>query len=308
MATAAAQQVDDPIEINRRSWDERAAIHAREVLREDILARLRAGEDMLLAIEAAELGDISGKRVLHLQCHVGRDTLCLARRGAIVTGLDFSPAALDVARRLAEAAGLKAAFIQGRVEEAPQLAPGPFDLIFATWGALCWLPDMRGWARVIASVLAPGGELYCADAHPGFVVLEEHAGRLTPTFDFQTPPDRPLEFMDAEPTNYMGDPTPMTHQATRVWIHSLSTIFSALMDAGLTLTMFREHEVLPWRRYAAQASPRPGETIVLSGDVESLVPAPGHVWRLRDGHPRLPLSFSLRAKKVGVTAPQVSEL
>src|SRR5215475_10243088 len=108
--------MDDPIEINRRNWDERAILHAREALGEEILARLRAGEDFLLAIEAAELGDVSGKRVLHLQCHIGRDTLCLAQRGAIATGLDFSGSALDVARRLSELTGLKADFVQGTVD------------------------------------------------------------------------------------------------------------------------------------------------------------------------------------------------
>jgi N6-adenosine-specific RNA methylase IME4/SAM-dependent methyltransferase len=294
--------MDDPIEINRRNWDERAAIHAREALG-DTLARFRAGEDALLAMEAAELGDISAKRVLHLQCHIGRDTLCLARRGAVVTGLDFSPTAIEVARRLSEETGLRATFIQGTVDQTPRLAPGPFDLVFTTWGTLCWLPDMRDWAKVIASVLAPDGELYCADAHPSFVMLEEQTGRLLPTFDFQTPSDRPLEFVDAEPTTYLGDPTPMTHRATRVWIHSLSAIFGSLIDAGLTITMFREHEVLPWRRYAAEVTVRPGETFALSGDAQSLVPATDRMWRLRDGHPRMPLSFSLRAKKLIYAGP-----
>jgi SAM-dependent methyltransferase len=289
--------VDDPIEINRRNWDERAAIHARAAFSE-MLACFRRGEDALLAIERAELGDISGKRVLHVQCHVGRDTLCLVRHGAVATGLDFSPAAIEVARRLSNETGLTATFVQGTVNETPRLAPGPFDLVFATWGTLCWLPDMHDWARVIASVLAPGGEFYCADAHPSFVMLEEQAGRLLPTFDFQTPPDRPLEFVDAEPTTYMGDPTPMTHQTTRVWIHSLSAILGSLIDAGLMITMFREHEVLPWRRYAAQVTVQPGETLALSGDAQSLVPATDRMWRLRDGHPRMPLSFSLRAKKL----------
>ena len=289
--------MDDPIEINRRNWDERAAIHAREALG-DMLSRLRAGEDALLAIEAAELGDISGKRVLHLQCHVGRDTLCLARRGAVVTGLDFSHAAIEVARRLAMETGLKATFIQGTVDQTPRLAPGPFDLVFATWGTLCWLPDMGDWASGIGSVLAPGGELYCADAHPNFVILEEQAGRLMPTFDFRTPHDQPLEIVDAEPTTYMGDPTPMRHPETRVWIHPLSAIFGSLIDAGLTITMFREHELLPWRRYAARVAVRPGETIALSGDAQSLVPATDRMWRLRDGHPRMPLSFSVRARKL----------
>jgi SAM-dependent methyltransferase len=168
-------------------------------------------------------------------------------------------------------------FVQGTVDEAPHLTPGPFDLVFTTWGTICWLPDITVWARVIASVLVPGGELYFADAHPSFLVLEEHVGRLVPMFDFQTPADRPLEFSNA--TTYTGDPTIMTHQSTREWIHPLSAILGALIDAGLTIVMFREHEVLPWR------------------GVSILVPASDRLWRLPDGHPRIPLSISVRAKK-----------
>jgi 2-polyprenyl-3-methyl-5-hydroxy-6-metoxy-1,4-benzoquinol methylase len=147
----------DPIDTNRRNWDERAAIHARDATGFYTLDRFRAGESAFQGIEAAALGDVRGKRVLHLQCHIGLDTLRLARLGAVATGLDFSGAAVNAARRLAEETGLKADFVQGTVDEAPRLTPGPFDLIFTTWGALCWLPDMRLWARVIASVLAPGG-------------------------------------------------------------------------------------------------------------------------------------------------------
>ena len=195
----------DPVEINRRNWDERAAIHARDSTGDYMLDRFRAGEDALHVIEAAELGDISGKRVLHLQCHIGRDTLCLVRRGATATGLDFSAAALGVARRLSDETGLKADFVEGTVYQAADLTPGPFDLVFTTWGTICWLPDVKQWAKVIASVLAPRGELYFADAHPGFCVLEEYAGKFAPTYDFQTPPDRPLQF--AHETTYTGDPT-----------------------------------------------------------------------------------------------------
>jgi SAM-dependent methyltransferase len=149
----------DPIDVNRRNWDDRAAIHARDTTGDYMLDRFRAGEDAFHTIEAQELGDISGKRVLHLQCHIGRDTLCLVRRGAVATGLDFSAVALDFARRLADETGLKARFVQGIVDEAPRLTPGPFDLAFTTWGTICWLPVLRVWAKAIASVLAPGGEL-----------------------------------------------------------------------------------------------------------------------------------------------------
>ena len=269
--------MSDHIEMNRRNWDERAAIHARDTTGDYMLERFRGGEDALHEIEAAELGNIAGKRVLHLQCHIGQDTLSLVRRGATVTGLDFSSAALKVGRRLSDETGLKADFVEGTVDQAPDLTPGPFDLVYTTWGTICWLPDVRKWAEVIASVLAPGGELYFADAHPTFNVLEEYAGRLVPTYDFQTPADRPLQFVNQ--TTYTGDPAIMTHQSTQEWIHSLSAVLGGLMDAGLAITMFHEHEVLPWR------------------GLPSLVPASDRMWRLPDGVPRIPLSYSVRAKK-----------
>jgi SAM-dependent methyltransferase len=267
----------DYLDINLRNWEERAVIHARDTTGDYLLDRFRAGEDSLHAIEAAELGDISGKRVLHLQCHIGRDTLCLARRGATVTGLDFSKSALSVARRLSEETGLKADFVLGMVDQAPNLTPGPFDLVFTTWGTICWLPDTAIWAKVIASVLAAGGELYFADAHPAFNVLEDVNARLVPTYDFQTPADRPLQLVNQ--TTYTGDPTILSHQSTCEWIHSLSAVLGGLIDAGLTITMFREHEVLPWR------------------GLPMLVPASDRLWRLPDGYPRIPLSYSLRAQK-----------
>jgi 2-polyprenyl-3-methyl-5-hydroxy-6-metoxy-1,4-benzoquinol methylase len=267
----------DSIEVNRLNWDERATIHARDSTGTYMLDSFRAGEDTLFAIESAELGDICGKRILHLQCHIGCDTLSLVRRGAIVTGLDFSYIALRFARTLAEETGLKAEFVQGLVDEASQLTPGPFDLVYTTWGTINWLPDLTIWARVIASVLVPGGELYFADKHPSFHVLAEQAGRLVAKYDFQTPVDRPLEFNFA--TTYTSDKTIMKHQSTREWIHSLSTILGALIDAGLTIVTLREHQVLPWRA------------------VPSLVPASRRLWRLPEGYPRIPLAISLIARK-----------
>ena len=230
----------DAVEINRLNWDERALIHARDTTGDYMLDRFRAGEDALHEIEAAEIGNIAGKRVLHMQCHIGRDTLCLVRRGAIATGLDFSAEALRVARALAAETRLAATFVQGGIEEAAQLAPGPFDLVFSTWGTICWLPDITAWARAIATVLAPGGTFYFADVHPGFQVMEDVDGRMVVTHDFDTPPDRPLAFISE--TTYTGDPTIMTHQATREWIHSLSSIVGALFD-GVTIGMFPQHEI-----------------------------------------------------------------
>ena len=136
---------------------------------------------------------------------------------------------------------------------------------------------MAIWAKVVASVLAPGGELYFADSHPAFNVLEQSGGSLVATYDFQTPADMPLQFTNE--TTYTADPTKLTHQATREWIHSLSAVLGGLIDAGLTITMLHEHEVLPWRA------------------LPILVPASDRMWRLPEGYPRIPLSYSLRAKK-----------
>lgn len=267
----------DPIAVNRLNWDERATIHARDSTGDYMLARFRAGEDALHEIEAAELGDVSGKRILHLQCHIGRDTLCLARRGAIVTGLDFSGKALSVARRLAGETGLAAHFVEGMVDDAPRLTPGPFDMVFVTWGTICWLPSVRSWTNVVASVLAPGGELYFADAHPSFRVLEQSPSGLVVSYDHLTPVDTPLTFVDEN--TYTGDTTVMTHQTSHEWMHPLSAILGGLIDNGMTITMFREHEVLPWKALAC------------------MVPEGPRLWRLPEGMPRMPLSFSLRATR-----------
>jgi len=269
--------VSDPVEVNRLNWDERAGIHARDVTGDYRLDAFRAGADGLHAIDAAEIGDIAGKRVLHLQCHIGQDTLSLVRRGAIATGLDFSPAALDVGRRLSTETGLAARFVEGRVEDAPRVVPGPFDLVYTTWGTINWLPQLRPWARAIADVLRMDGELYLADAHPGFLVFEDRSQGIAPVYDFHTPPQRPLGFVNA--TTYTGDPTVLTNRQNYEWIHPLSEILGSLIEVGLGITMFHEHEEIPWRA------------------LPSLVPASARTWRLPDGHPRLPLSFSLRARK-----------
>jgi SAM-dependent methyltransferase len=267
----------DPIDANRHNWNERARIHARDTTGDYMLERFRAGEDALHEIEAAELGDIAGKRILHLQCHIGRDTLCLVRRGAIATGLDFSSEALAVAHQLSSETGLGAMFVEGTIGDVPRECPGPFDMVYTTWGTICWLPDVRQWARTIASALSSGGDLYFADAHPGLQVLEEAAGKLVVSYDYLTPVDRPLTFINA--TTYTRDPTIMENQQSHEWMHPLSAILGSLIDAGMTLTMFREHEILPWKA------------------LECMVPANERMWRLPDAYPRVPLSFSLRARK-----------
>lgn len=230
-----------------------------------------------IRIEARELGDVSGKRLVHLQCHFGLDTLILARRGASVTGIDFSPAAIDEARRLAAAIGVAADFVRANVYDARAAVSGDFDIVYTTWGTICWLPDLPGWARTIASLLAAGGYLYFADAHPHMLALEQRDGRLVQEYWLDTPSDRPLAFDEAQ--TYSGDPTPLAARRTYEWIHSVSWLVNALLGAGLRIEFLNEHPAVPW----------PAFPMCVRGE--------DGLWRLPEGIPAFPLSLSLRARK-----------
>jgi len=265
------------LETNRASWDERADIHVEDLTGSYGIEQFLAGEDVLFPIEAAEIGDVGGLKVLHLQCHIGLDTLCLARRGARVTGLDFSAAALRHARDLAEKAGLMAHFVHGEVYDAPALCGSDFDLVYTSWGTINWLPDIRRWGMVVAAVLKPGGCLYFADQHPSFALLDEVEGRPVPIFNWRTPSSLPLEFAPSQ--TYTGDPRPLVNARNFEWIHPLSDVLMALIDHGLAIEYIAEHEGLPWAMFPLMQK------------------GPDRLYRLPPGVPRMPLSLSLRARK-----------
>jgi len=261
---------------NRRNWDERAAIHAQNRTGFYPIDRLKAGEDILQPIEAAEIGDVAGKRLIHLQCHIGLDTLCLARRGAIVTGLDFSPTAIAAALALASELGIPAEFVESDVFGARERLSGSFDVAFVTWGTICWLPNIERWAQVVASLLAAGGVLYLADAHPSALVLEEIEGRMLPHYPWRVSADKPLIFEDAQ--TYTGDATELVEKRNYEWIHPLSAIITGLIEAGLQLEFLHEHERLPWKLFA------------------SMEPDGDRMFRLPETAVPIPLSFSLMAR------------
>ena len=267
----------DWIAANRRNWDERAAIHIANRTGFYPIERFKAGEDILHAIEAEEIGDLSGKRLIHLQCHFGLDTLCLARRGATVTGVDFSPAAIGAARSLAAELQIAAEFIESDVYQARERVSGSFDMAYVTWGTICWLPDIRRWARVVASLLGKAGVLYLADAHPSALIFEEIAGKIVPNYPWRVPPEKPLVFEDAQ--TYTGDPAPLTQARNYEWIHPFSEILTGLAQAGLQLQFLNEHERLPWQLFP------------------SMVPDGDRFYRLPEGSVPLPLAFSLKAFK-----------
>ncbi len=270
-------------DVNRVNWDDRAAIHMADRTGSYRVSEFLAGGDCLHDIEHDEIGDVRGKRIAHLQCHFGLDTLSLARRGASCVGLDFSPVALAGARDLQRRTGLDASFVAGNVYDARRLITGSFDLVYVTWGAINWLPDMKAWAQVVASLLKPGGALYLLEGHPSLLTIDEYSEKLHPAYDWRTPPDRPI--IMTEENSYTGDKDQIAHPETHEWIHPLSDIINAVIAAGLTLDWLHEHERLAW-----QFAP-------IMVKVEEGLRRP--LWRLPDGFPRLPLAFSLSARKAG---------
>jgi len=263
-------------EANMANWSERAVMHRKDTSGLYGIEKFLNGLDVLCDIEAAEIGDVSGKAVLHLQCHFGLDTLCLARRGAAASGLDFSQAAVDEARNLSQASGVSARFVLGNLYEAPTLIPGAFDIVYVTWGAINWLPDIRAWARVVAHFLKPGGRLYLAEGHPAAQCFEQVGADIIPTYAWRTPDSDPLAFDEA--TSYAGTGI---IKATRTyeWIHPISDILNALIASGLTVTRFDEHDLLPWKMFASMQ--KASETL----------------FKLPMAAPPFPLSFSLDARK-----------
>jgi SAM-dependent methyltransferase len=267
----------DFFEANRKSWNERVAIHRRDATGFYAVERFLAGEDKLGAIEASEIGDVAGLRIAHLQCHFGLDTLCLARRGAEVFGLDFSEAAIAEARRLAAASGLTATFVEANVYDARASLPGDFDMVYVTWGAINWLPDIGRWAAVVASLLKPGGHLYLAESHPSTLCLDAVDGRIVPRFNWRSPPDQPYSSDDA--VTYTGDETLLVNQRCYDWMHPLSEIIGGLRAAGLALDWLHEHDALTWPLFPTMTAGADG------------------LYRLPPDEVQLALSFSLKAVK-----------
>ena len=264
---------------NKRLWEAWTAVHAEGDFYD--LVGFRAGGIRLLDEEITAIGDVRGRTLLHLQCHFGIDTLSWARLGARVTGVDFSPAAIRLAREIAADIGIEdARFVESNVYDLPEHLEGEFDVVYTSGGVLGWLPDIRGWARVVAHFLAPGGTFYIIEAHPVFDVFENEGvapGELRLTYPYWEHRD-PLVFdvkgSYADPSADVGE------LKEHGWDHGLGEIVNALIDAGLRIESLEEHPYLLWSADFLVESERWSGRYVLP-----------------PGAGELPLMFSLRATK-----------
>lgn len=243
----------DWLDDNRANWDERVPLHVASEFYDQEPLRLGGGVLDPIAragIERLFPGGLDGVRVLHLQCHFGSDTLSLANRGATVVGLDFSRPAVEEARRMAAEIGLgdRARFIEANLYDARHALPEPesFDLVFATWGTIGWLPDIAEWARIVAWFLKPGGRLYFADGHPAAFVFDGDGGAAgMPVFSYPYAKDDPDILED--PSDYADPEAALEHARTWEWMHPLAAVHGALRAAGLAIDEFEEHYRVPWQ-------------------------------------------------------------
>jgi len=270
--------LDEQKRANLDNWDSRVEIHydSDNYGIDKYIADPQhiSGE---VAFDANKLTGVAGKRLLHLQCHIGTDTLSWARLGAEVTGIDFSEKALESARRLGAASGTPGRFILSELYDSPQALPETFDIVYTGIGAINWLPDIRGWAEVVSSFLESGGVFYMREGHPIMWALDwtdENKLSITyPYFEFHVP----LEWEDD--STYAGEGK-LASPRTFEWNHGIAEILQALIDVGLRIEEVEEYDFCEWQ----------GNTQMVRGDDGR--------WRLPTGRERLPLMWSVLATKL----------
>ncbi len=258
---------------NLRNWEARVDNHVASAFY-DVEGLVRSRRPRLDPITLAEVGDVAGKDLLHLQCHIGTDTLSWALLGARVTGVDFSPAALRAGRALAARLRVDAEFVESEVTALH--LPRRYDVVLASHGALCWAPDLPAWVAAAARHLKPGGFLYVLDGHPLAAVFDNDDPLVT---GLRVHPGQHYFRRQAQRSEWAGTyadpeaelPDPVSYQ----WMHPLGEIVQAARNAGLEIEFLHEFAVDVWRRFP-------------------FMTRHGRWWRI-PGDP-IPLMFSLRAR------------
>jgi len=229
--------------MNRAAWDLRTEAHF--VSRFYDVEGFVKGETSLREIELAELGDVEGRRLLHLQCHFGLDTLSWVRRGAICTGVDISPAAIGKARELSKQVKLDAEFVCSDLYSFRRSSPDPYDIVFTSYGAVCWLPDMKRWAEVVASNLANGGRFYMVEFHPIHDLLAGYS------YFTKGSPDV------VEEGTYTENGADVVARMS-VWSHPMASVINALIDAGIQIERVNEFPFSPFNCFEGMVEREPG--------------------------------------------------
>ena len=268
--------MNEHVAANRALWNARMRAHLDAGLYP--IDTFHRDGSTLGRLEIDEIGPVDGKRLLHLQCNGGLDTLSWARRGAVVTGVDFSSEAIRTARLVAATAGLDATFVETDLYDTCDAVEGPFDIVYTSAGVLWWLPDLDRWAEIIAAMLRPGGMFYIQEIHPFAMTLTDDDATLTVGHDYFGN-GAPIVF-ESTGTYYEAPPGFAVEAHTESgWVHPLSEIVTTLATAGLRIEYLREHPFSFFRMLS---------TLELGAD---------DYWHPPPGTPPIPLIFSLRASR-----------
>jgi SAM-dependent methyltransferase len=273
--------MDDYMKINQEWWNEAAQVHAQGYGYQ--LQAFLYGMNKLHNLEQTEVGDVQGKKLLHLQCHFGLDTLSWARLGAQVTGVDYAEQAIAIAQSLYEQLRpdlpAEATFVCSNIYTLPEVldAAGQFDIVYTSYGVIGWLPNLLPWGKIIAHYLKPGGFFYIAEGHPFMWIFDEKSPDLKPVYPYFS--REPIK--DESSGTYAEPNTQLAHTTTYGWNHTLSEIFTSLISAGLTIDFFHEHPFCAW------------------DCLPPMEPGPDNFLQFADAQKRamIPLMFSLKATK-----------
>lgn len=269
----------DYIDINRKRWDELVDIHYQSKYYD--VERFKQGGLSLKDLEVNELGDVTGKNLLHLQCHFGQDTLSWARLGATVTGVDFSGQAIEKAKQLSTEIGLskKATFLQSDIYELKNtpLKPHSFDIIFTSHGTIYWLPDLEKWAELIAYYLKPSGFFYIMDAHPAASIFDDERQdevlQVRYSYFHKNKP-----FMFEVDSSYAADVSiKITNKKEYGWHHDFAYMINSIIQSGLKIDFLHEFPFCSWKKFPFLEKKEDGW------------------WHAPETIPIIPLMFSLKA-------------
>jgi SAM-dependent methyltransferase len=269
--------LDEYRRANRANWDSRVDTHyGSDDYGIDRFVSDPTHISGVVRYDSEKLGDISGRRLIHLQCHIGTDTISWARLGATVTGVDLSEKSIEAARRLSQDSATPARFVVSELYDSPRIVGETFDVVYTGVGAICWLPDITEWARVVASFLEPGGVFYMREGHPMMWAMDFESEELRvkyPYFETEEPD------AEEEHETYAGEGT-VGSPLSYAWNHGIGETIDALIRAGLRIDRVEEYDECEWQGLAA----------MVRGD--------DGLWRLPDRPERLPLMWSVLATKI----------
>lgn len=260
------------IKANQKNWDERTPVHISS--KRYGVASFKKGRITLKQLELEELGSVKGKSLLHLQCHFGLDSMSFARLGAKVTAVDFSGDAINYAKELNKELNLNVKFIQSDIFELSKKLHSKFDVVFASYGIFCWIPDVNKWLEIASSFLKKGGILYVVDDHPFHVIFDDKKLCYSSFSSYFS--DKPVR-IESEGTYVDRKAKIKTH--TYQWTHKLSDFINGALRVGLKLEFIHEFPFTVWERF-------PG-----------LMKTKGRYYVMKDNKIKIPLLFSLKASK-----------